>query len=79
MLMPGASRTSTPYSRTSLPMAPPTSSTSDGFQVEAREVPIGNLVHGRSSILTPAGPSASTIAGMPSLSIGWVVPAEPFT
>ena len=60
-------------------MAAPTSYTRGIFQVDARAVPIGNFVQGRSLIRTPAGPSASTTAGMPKRSIGWVVPAAPGT
>ena len=79
--------TSMPYSSVSLPMARPTCSTKSVFQLEARQVPMGNPVAKNvccvlsrwASICTPAGPSATTVAGMPSRGMATVVPAAPAT
>ena len=85
--MPGPRMTSQRYSFVSLPMAAPTCCTSSVFHVEARQVPMGNavawnvwVVPGRvGSMRTPAGPSVSTVAGMPKRGMRGDVPAAPAT
>ena len=83
--MPGASNTSTPYSRTSLPRIAVVRSTRSMSQELARSVPTGNPVATvwagslNGSIRTPAGPSEKTVCGIPRRGMARVPPARPGT